>query len=157
MASLVQVPEKMPLALARRGSAHTPEITRTLSPPLHETELDRIIKLIPAELIVFYAAAAPLIGDVPWKYFALAMFLLGSVLVPVILYLDGRSTGQPPLGTQYIFRTLTFMSWAMAVTWPFEPWTLAHELRWVRSLAVLVVPFLGAFLLRERSLDRPAA
>jgi peptidoglycan/LPS O-acetylase OafA/YrhL len=124
-------------------------------PPIRETDLDRILKLIPAELMSFYTAAAPIIADVPWQYFAFVAFALGSALVPMVLYFDGHSTAQPARWSQYVARTLTFMAWAMAVAWPFEPWTSAHELRWVRSLAVLIVPSVGALALRERPPGRP--
>lgn len=122
---------------------------------MRETDLDRILKLIPTELVAFYAAAVPILGEVPWRYFALVLFLAGTTLVPLILYLDGRSTGQAARWPQYMMRTLGFIVWAMAVAWPFSPWLSGQHIGWLRSFAVLLVPFGGAVLLRERPLPGP--
>jgi hypothetical protein len=124
--------------------------------PVSETELDRLLKFIPTELIAFYAAAVPISADVPSRYFPFVLFLIGVALVPVVLYLDGRSTKQLAPWLQYAFRTLAFVAWAIAIAWPFEPWASAEDLRWVRSLAVIVVPFVGAFIARERPADPDA-
>lgn len=140
----------MPLALDDRSLRDL--ATRTL-PPIGETDLDRIVKLIPAELVLFYAAAAPTISDVPWRYFGAVLFLAGVALAPLILFLDGRSTGRRARWPQYVVRTLTFAACAMAIAWPFDAWLPRDELRWERSLAVLVIPFAGAFALRERRDD----
>lgn len=126
----------------------------------HETELDRLLKLIPTEIVAFYVAAVPIAGELAWPYLAFALFVAGTVLVPLILYLDGRSTGQAARWPQYLVRTLGFVVWAMAVNWPFSPWISSQHMSWFRSLAVLIVPFVGAVLLRERppmaaSLDIP--
>jgi hypothetical protein len=139
----------MPLALARRSRA---DGTGSL-PPIRETDLDRILKLIPTEQLVLFVAAAPIAHDVSWRYFTLALFLIGAVAAPIVLFLDGRSTSQPATWPQYLVRTLTFAAWASAIHWPLEPWIQEHELRWVRSLSVLAVPLCGLVLLRDRSLD----
>jgi len=140
----------MPLALERRPSPGSFSIRDAL-PPVRESDLDRLLKLIPTELIAFYAAAVPIICEVPWRYFAFLLFLTGTALVPLILFLDGHSTGQRARWPQYVVRTLAFITWAMAIAWPFAPWASESELRWVRSLAVVVVPFVGAILLREKT------
>jgi len=143
----------MPLALARRLPPGSP--VASALPPVGETDLDRILKLIPTELVAFYAAAVPIITEVPWPYFAFVLFLIGTALVPLILYLDGRSTGQPARWSQYIVRTMGFIAWAMALGWPFSPWVAGQDMGWVRSLAVILVPFAGALLLREKPLAHP--
>ncbi len=148
MASQVHVQRWMPLALLRR---HPPFlVTASMMPGVHETELDRLLKLIPTELVAFYAAAVPIAGELAWRYLAFALFLVGTALVPLILYLDGRSTGQAARWPQYMARTLGFVVWAMAVNWPFSPWISSQHTSWFRSLAVLIVPFVGAVLLRDR-------
>jgi hypothetical protein len=140
----------MPLALDDRLRRETPPHA---VPPIGETDLDRIIKLIPVELVLVYSAAAPSITDVRWRFFAVVLFVAGTVLAPVILYLDGRSTGRPARWPQYVVRTLTFSACALAIAWPFECWISGDPLRWARSLIVLVIPFTGAVLLRERRND----
>ena len=140
----------MPLAL-EQPRAPGPVIGATSIPPVRETDLDRILKLIPTELLAFYAAAVPIIGEVAWSYFSFVLFVVGTSLCPLVLYLDGRSTGQPAVWQQYVIRTLAFVAWAIAIAWPFGPWASEHELRWVRSLGVVVVPFAGALLLRPKA------
>jgi hypothetical protein len=80
---------------------------------------------------------------------------VGALLVPLILYLDGWSTGEPAPWLQYVVRTLSFVACALAISWPFDP-GVARELDWLRSLAVLAVPFLGALALHERAPEGPA-
>jgi hypothetical protein len=149
MASQLHVPRWMPLALLQRHPA--PLVTASMRPRVHETELDRLLKLIPTELVAFYAAAVPIASELAWRYLAFALFVGGVALVPVILYLDGRSTGQVARWPQYMARTLGFVVWAMAVNWPFSPWISIQHMSWFRSLAVLIVPFASAMLLRDRS------
>lgn len=103
-----------------------------------------------AVIVLFHVAAAPAISDVAWPYLDVALFLVGIALVPLILFLDGRSTGQRARWPQYAIRTLTFAACAMAIAWPFDAWLAQDELRWPRSLAVLAIPLVGAVALRER-------
>jgi hypothetical protein len=136
----------MPLSLAhprRRGPRAVP--------PVAETDLDRILKLVPTELLAFYAAASPVVGEVGWRYFALALFAIELALAPVILYLDGRSTGLRARWPQYLVRTLAFAAWAIAIQWPFAPWLSGDLMAWPRSAGVLLVPLVGALSLRERT------
>lgn len=121
-----------------------------------ETDLDRVLKLIPTELVTFYAAAIPMMAEASWRYLGALLFAIGTALVPVVLYIDGRSTGQPARWPQYVMRSLGFAVWAMAVGWPFSPWVPARDLGWMRSLAVITVPCAGALVLRERSPARLA-
>jgi hypothetical protein len=143
----------MPLALLRRSSRSGVFLGAGM-PPIWETDLDRILKLIPSELLLLYTAVAPASADVPWRYFGVFLVAAGAVLAPVILYLDGRSTGQPARWQQYVVRTLTFIACALAIAWPFASW-IERELWWLRSLSVLAVPFAGALLLRERAPEGP--
>jgi len=144
----------MPLALAHRRPI---TVDKSALPPIRETDLDRILKLIPSELLAFYAAAVPITAEVSWRYFPFVLFIAGIALTPLILYLDGRSTHQGASWPQYIVRVLCFVAWANAVSWPFAPWTPERDLNWVRSLGVLVVPLVGAFVLRDKPPTAPPA
>lgn len=136
----------MPLALARTS---VPSIAAVVEPPpIRETDLDRILKLIPTEIIALYTAAVPIAPQVPWRLFPFALFVVCLLLVPVVLFLDGRNTSQPARWPQYVVRTLAFFAWANAISWPFSPWIVGDDLNWVRSLAVVIVPLIGALLLR---------
>lgn len=144
----------MPLALLRRSPRGRGAPGPGTPPPIRETDLDRILKLIPSELLLFYTAVAPAMADVSWQYFGISLVGIGAALVPLILYLDGRSTGQPAPWPQYVVRTLAFVTCALAIAWPFPGWA-ARDLWWLRSLSVLAVPFAGALLLRERAPEDP--
>jgi hypothetical protein len=137
----------MPLALLRSN----PSLKVSASPPVLETELDRILKLIPTELVAFYVAAAPLVREGQWDYLPAVLFVVGTAIAPLVLYLDARNTGHAARWPQYLIRTLSFACWAMAVCWPFSPWLPGTALNWLRSPGVLVIPFVGAVLLRNRS------
>jgi len=142
----------MPLALIDRSAT-----TKQLVPPVQETDLDRILKLIPTEVLAFYIAAVPVTAQVPWKYFPLVLFLAGVVLVPLVLFLDGRSMNAPARWPQYVVRTLAFIAWAITVSWPFAPWIAKDNITWVSSLAVLIVPLAGALVLRDKRPTAPPA
>lgn len=136
----------VPLALSHRPTnGDDPAL-----PPIRETDLDRILKLIPTELLALYIAAVPVITEIPWRYAAFALLVAGTACTPVLLYVDGRSTRQAARWPQYIVRTLAFVAWANAILWPFSPWISERELAWMRSLAVLLVPLVGGFVLRDR-------
>ena len=137
----------MPLALSRRGPTNSDD---TAFPPIRETDLDRILKLIPTELLAIYTAAVPVVAEIPWRYAPFALFIAGIACTSVPLYLDGCSTHQAARWPQYIVRILAFVAWANAILWPFSPWTSERELTWVRSLAVLLVPLVGGIVLRDR-------
>lgn len=144
----------MPLALALSfpRSRSRIEESKPPPPPISETDLDRILKMIPTEVLAFYTAAVPIAPQVPWRSFPLVLFLVGLVLVPIVLYLDGQYTGQPARWPQYVMRTLAFAAWGIAISWPFAAWSSSDNLSWLRSLAVLIVPLVGALVLRG---DRP--
>jgi len=103
----------MPLALLRPPPSSA---TASASPPVLETDLDRILKLIPTELVTFYVAAVPILCEGPWHYLPLMLFLGGTALAPLVLYFDGRNTGQAARWSQYLIRSLCFASWAMAMS-----------------------------------------
>jgi hypothetical protein len=143
----------MPLSLERRTlhrARATPLGPPLGPPPIRETDLDRLLKLIPTEVIALYVAAAQLVLQVPWRYYAFTLFVAGVVLVPIILFLDGRNTHQPAAVSQYVLRILAFIAWASAISWPFAPWLQQRDFEWARALIVVLVPGIGAILLRER-------
>jgi hypothetical protein len=147
----------MPLALSRRvsrPSAFTgPHAASNggAANIVSETDLDRILKLIPTEVLALYTGALPLASEVPSRHFTFIMFVACLVLVPVVLVMDGKATGQTARWPQHVLRMLAFCVWAMACSWPFAAWVSADNTRWVVALGVLLVPFLGALILREKS------
>lgn len=139
---------QMPLALTDRLAS------RRQLPPAPETDLDRILKLIPTEVLALYTATAPLADRLRWTSVPLVLFLVGIALVPLVLFLDGRTMNARAHWSQYIVRTLAFIAWALAISWPFTPWLPEDDLAWATSLAVLLVPLLGGYVLRPRSAFR---
>jgi hypothetical protein len=138
---------QMPLALTDRSH------NRRQLPPVHETDLDRILKLIPTEVLALYLAAAPIAEQLRPTRFPLVLFLAGLALVPIVLFVDGRLMNAPARWSQYIARTLAFIAWAAAASWPFTPWLVEDDLTAVISLGVLVVPLTCGYLLRSRSIS----
>jgi hypothetical protein len=136
--------QSMPLALSSRTSRH-----RQL-PPVHETDLDRILKLIPTDVLALYIAAAPVAELLRSTCIPLVLFLVGVALVPLVLFIDGWTMNAPARWPQYVARTLVFIAWAVAIAWPFTPWLVKDDLIVVISLGVLVVPLIGGYALRVR-------
>jgi hypothetical protein len=136
----------MPLALHSR---HSDESVGARLPPTRETDLDRILKLIPTEMLAFYTAAGPVTADLQSPSLRFAIFLGCGVLVPVVLYLDGRNTGAPAAWPQYAIRVLTFVAWAIAIAWPFAAWSSDDSFSWLRSSGVLVIPLVASLLLPQ--------
>jgi hypothetical protein len=116
-------------------------------PTPKETDLDRILKLIPTEILAFYTAVTPIAPQVPWRHFLFVVFLVCVALVPVVLYLDGKNTDAGAGWPQYVVRTLAFVAWAIAISWPFSAWSNGDDFNWLRSLSVIVVPLVGSLLL----------
>jgi hypothetical protein len=139
----------MPLALSTRARSAVASTEATL-PPINETDLDRVLKLIPTEILAFYTAAVPLSAEVRWRGFPFVLFVVGLALVPFVLYVDGRNTNQDAKWPQYAIRCLAFVAWANAISTPFSLWSGNYNLSWLRSLAVLVVPLVGGLVLREQ-------
>jgi len=136
----------MPLALIDRSATSKP-----LVPPVQETDLDRILKLIPTEVLALYTAIGPLSTHVTWTYLPLALFLGGVALVPLVLLLDSRAMNVRARWPQYVVRTLAFVAWALAASRPFAPWLSKDDVIWVSAPAVLLVPLVGGLVLRARS------
>ena len=143
----------MPLALSHRPT----NVDDSALPPIRETDLDRILKLIPTETLALYTAAVLVTAGAASRWVPFVLFVAGTACVPLLLYLDGRSTHQAARWPQYVVRTLAFVAWANAASWPLSPWVSEQGLDWVRSLAVVLVPLVGGWLLRDRPPAAPRA
>lgn len=116
--------------------------------PIPDGDLERIIKLIPGEVVALYTAAMAFGPSPPTRAFALTLFLLGVALVPLILWLDGRQAGVRARWPQYVVRTLAFAAWAFAISDPLAPTVSIADVRWLPGLAVLALPIIGSRVLR---------
>jgi hypothetical protein len=111
---------------------------------IEETDLDRILKLIPTEVLSLYVATIPIATDVPSRFFRVVSFFIGIVAVPLVLALDSRATQRPARWPQYLGRTVVFAIWASAAAWPFALWFAPGGLRWALAMAVPLVPYAAA-------------
>ncbi|MBC7973558.1 MAG: hypothetical protein H7138_01140 [Myxococcales bacterium] len=116
-------------------------------PPIPESTIERLIKLIPADVVAIYIPALGLAELVHWPSYRLAVSLGGLVLVPLLLYLDADAANErvPPL--QYVIRTLAFAAWALLIGQPFGAGAVNPV---ISALVALVLPVLGERLLRAR-------
>lgn len=105
-----------------------------------------MLKFIPTEIVALYLALMPSVSGIPKAYLPL-LFAAGLGLVPLVLFLDGRATGARAPWQQYVVRTLAFAVWAVAIEWPFGS---ANSAPGLVAAGVVVVPFVGNLLLRER-------
>jgi hypothetical protein len=116
-------------------------------PPIPESTIERLIKLIPADVVAIYIPALGLDELVHWPSYRLAVSLGGLVLVPLLLYLDANAANErvPPL--QYVIRTLAFAAWALLIGKPFGEGAVNPV---ISALVALVLPVIGERLLRAR-------
>lgn len=114
-----------------------------------DSDLDKIIKLIPAEVVSVYVTALSFGPQVSAKAFPIVLFALGLVLVPTILFLDARKAGVPVEPLQYGLRTLAFVAWAFATSDPLGEEVNVDDWRWIPGLFVLVIPVLGSRLFTD--------
>jgi hypothetical protein len=126
---------------ASAGTVRQP--SRASSPALADTRLERLIKLIPADVAGIYIPAIGLGSLTTWRWYSLAIAIAGTVLVPVLLYLDTRP-GRPP-AVQYVVRTFAFVAWAFLVSQPLSPWVVEPV---IPALIAMVLPVVGERLLR---------
>ncbi len=112
-------------------------------PPIDETRLERLAKLIPGDVVSVYVAAIGLGKFTTWPSYTLAVAIGCTVLVPLLLYLDARPTGKVP-ATQYVVRTLAFVAWAFAISQPLSPWAVTPI---APALIALLLPVIGERLI----------
>jgi hypothetical protein len=115
--------------------------------PIPESTLERLIKLIPADVVAIYIPALGLDRLAGWSGYRLTISIAGLVLVPLLLYFDAQAANErvPPL--QYVVKTLAFVAWALLIGKPFGEDVLNPV---IPALVALVLPVLGERLLRAR-------
>lgn len=110
-----------------------------------ETQLERLVKLVPADVVALYIPAVGLGSLTTWPRYPLAIAIGATLLVPLLLYLDARSAGDRVPALQYVVRTLAFVAWAFVISQPLAPCTIEPV---IPALLALVLPVLGERLLR---------
>jgi len=122
-------------------------LAATGQPPINESLIERLVKLVPADVVAIYVPALGLGRLTTWPHYALVISIAATVLVPLLLFLDAHSANErvPPL--QYIIRTLAFVAWAFLIGDPLGAGAV-HPL--LPALVALVLPIIGERLLRTR-------
>lgn len=150
--SLALRPIPRPLVRLRGGLVKSsdsplarPAAGQPAPPPIDESLLERLVKLIPADVVALYVPALGFRTLTSWSQYPLAIAIGGTLLVPLLLFLDARSAHErvPPL--QYVIRTLAFVAWTLVISEPLGPGVI-HPV--VPALIALVLPILGEKLLR---------
>ncbi|MBK9035114.1 MAG: hypothetical protein IPL61_28265 [Myxococcales bacterium] len=116
-----------------------------------QTLLDRVVGLVPIEVISAYAVLAALAGS--WRYLGLAV-AAGAIATVVVLTTYGRQTRRTARATQHLVRVLVFVAWAFVLSNPLTP--AAPVARWLPAVAVVLIPLVGAFMFPSApSIDPP--
>jgi hypothetical protein len=128
--------------------------TRTLggaaAAPPDETKLDRLLKMLPSDVLLFYPAAVALTSTIPWAYYQLLMVAIGLAAIIINLHRDAKANKLPDDWRQYLVRCAAFVAWALFVSTPLAPfarWIPPQTVHQVASLAAVLVPLLGFVLL----------
>jgi hypothetical protein len=137
----------MPLALATARAAVQPA-GALATPPTDETQFDRILKLIPTDVVTLYTASIPFLTGETWKYARVVALGIGVAFVVLILFLDGRITKQPAPWAQYVVRSVALAAWGIATLWPFWWVEPSDGLRGAIAIAVVAVPVVGERVLK---------
>jgi len=106
-----------------------------------ESYLERVLKLVPAEVVTFYTLALSILASPGWKGWPLVLFTVGTILVPVLLYWDAARAGEAVPVAQYVVRTLAFAAWAFMVGEPSAGWFRLDPR--IAPLLALLLPILG--------------
>lgn len=109
-----------------------------------ETSLDRLLKLLPCEVLLFYPAAIALARSPAWH---LTVMGLGLVSTLASLYFDGRAWNLQQDWRQHAIRSAAFVVWALALGDPLGAWLDGAQVRRIAAFLSLGIPVAGYLLL----------
>lgn len=121
-----------------------------LPPRLVETRVDRLLKLLPSDVLLFYPAVIALCGR--HLYWHLAATIAGLVVVVMSLWHDARGCGLPHDWRQYVLRSCAFLAWALVLGNPLGNWVDGRQVQWIAAFLALGIPVAGYLLVAEPSL-----
>jgi len=113
--------------------------------PINESLIERLVKLVPADVIAIYVPALGLGRLTTWPHYPLAIAIAATLLVPLLLFLDARATKEGVSPLQYIIRTLAFIAWALLISDPLGKDVVSPV---ITALVALALPTIGERLLR---------
>ena len=112
---------------------------------LPESKVDRLLKLLPSEVLLFYPAVIALCGSSPpWHLVATCA---GLAAVWLSLHHDARAWHLPHDWRQYTLRSLAFVAWAMVLGNPLGAWLDGAEVKQIASFLALGIPVAGYLML----------
>jgi len=83
---------------------------------------DKVVKLIPAEVVAFYVATSAIIATIgrpdETKWWLFGMFVIGLICTPLYLRRATRNDNPGPRPKQYVITTVAFVVWALATSAP---------------------------------------
>jgi len=115
--------------------------------PINESLIERLVKLVPADVIAVYVPALGLGKLTTWPQYPLAIAIAATLLVPLLLWLDARGAKEDVPTLQYVVRTLAFIAWALLISDPLGPGVIGPV---VPALVALLLPIFGERVLRTQ-------
>jgi hypothetical protein len=152
---LILLPPRSPSQSPLGGNGPPPGASSI--PP--ETKLDRLLKLIPTEVIAAYPAALALAATIAWPYYELTIAALGLLAVVLVLRNDGARLTPPATPTlrQYVLRALAFAAWTLVIGNPLGALGLeAAHAHVAGAVGAVFIPLLGYLSLPEAPPPSPS-
>lgn len=128
----------MPLSLSSSGAA----------PRAAETRLDRLLKMVPGEVLLVYPTVLELGRLCTWRYLEPVLALLGAGAAAATLAYEARCNGECLDWRHATARGLVFLAWALVVGQPLaELGVVTDNARALGAAAVAFMPVIGYVLL----------
>ena len=135
----------MPLTLMSTADAEARIARGATSVPV-ETKVDRLLKMIPTEVIAVYPGVLALSAMVAWPYYETMMAALGVLAVVLTLRGDGKANNLHPTWHQYVVRCLAFVAWTLVIGNPLAPFAITAERAHIFGVVgAAFIPFMGYF------------
>ena len=109
-----------------------------------ETKLDRLLKMIPTEVIAVYPAVLAISAVIAWPYYEPSVAILGLLTVILVLRYDGIVNKLKPDRRQYVVRCLAFAAWTLVLGNPLAPFSVTTAQAHIFGAAgAAFIPVLG--------------
>jgi len=132
----------MPLTLLPQ--VESTAVARDAQPPNPETKLDRLLKMIPTEVIAAYPAVLAVSAVIAWPYYEPSVAILGLLAVMLVLRHDGIVNKLTPDWRQYVVRCLAFAAWTLVLGNPLAPLSVSTAQAHIFGAAgAAFIPVLG--------------
>ena len=130
-----------------KTKTNAPSTTSAVEVQPVDGQYDRILKLVPAEVIAGYTALIAIIGTISTSSLEVALpvaLVACTALTVLALRNASKDRDAPPL--QYIFSLLAFWAWAFAIRDPLVPFHHATP-PWIPAFACVLIPLFGSYFI----------